>query len=268
MHEYFSALILGIVEGLTEFLPVSSTGHLILVNEWVKLPEPFSNMFNIVIQMGAILAVVIYFWGRLMPIQPKLEKLQRDRIWLLWGKVILAVIPALVLGFLFKDIIEIYLMKPLVVGGALLIYGIVLILIERQTWKPKYEDAVDLPWKIVLTIGFIQCLALVPGTSRSAATIIGALILGSSRKAAAEFSFFLAIPTLTAASLYSLLKYKDPLSGTELMTLGIGFLVSFLVAWGVIALFMNWVSKKDFKIFGWYRIILGAAVLAYFLWIK
>lgn len=268
MHEYLSALILGIVEGLTEFLPVSSTGHLILVNEWVKLPQPFSTMFNIVIQMGAILAVVIYFWQRLMPFQPGLEKQARNRIWLLWGKVAVAVLPAFVLAYLFDEIIEKRLMTGPVVGIALLAYGVVLIFIERRKWTTRYEDAADLPWKTALSIGFFQCLALVPGTSRSAATIIGALILGTSRKAAAEFSFFLAVPTLSAASLYSLLKYETALVAGELITLGIGFVTSFLVAWAVIAFFMDWVSKRDFKPFGWYRIVLGVGVLAYFLFLK
>lgn len=266
MNEYLSALILGIVEGLTEFLPVSSTGHLILVNQWVRLPQPFSNMFNIFIQLGAILAVVIFFWNRLIPFQPGLVKEQRTRIWNLWGRVGVAVLPAYVLAFLFHDYLEQYLMTPLVVAGALLFYGVILILLERRSWNTQFEDPSDMPWKIALFIGLFQVLALVPGTSRSAVTIIGALILGLNRKAAAEFSFFLGVPTLGAASLYSLLKYEGTLGAQEWGLLGVGFLVSFMVAWGVIAFFMNWVSKKDFQVFGWYRVVLGGLLLGLWFW--
>lgn len=262
MDRFLSALVLGAVEGLTEFLPVSSTGHLILVNEWVKLPEPFAAMFNVFIQMGAILAVILHFRARLSPFG--LAKPERDGVLLLWGKVAVATLPAVVLGLLLDDLLEAYLMKPAVVAAALVVYGVALVALDRGAWKARYEDAAEMPWRTAFLVGLVQCLALVPGTSRSAATILGALMLGATRKAAAEFSFFLAVPTLCGASLYSLLKYREPLGAAEWTALGIGFATAFAVAWFVVAFFMDWVSKRDFRIFGWYRIALGAGVLAYF----
>lgn len=260
MSDIITAVILGIIEGITEFLPVSSTGHLILANEFFTFRDPvFTAMFDIVIQSGAILSVILYFRRRLMPVGE-----HRARVFSLWKAAIVGVIPALVLGALFGSFIKERLFDPFVVAGSLFAGGIVILLIERRTPDDRIAVAEDIPLKIALLIGLIQCLALVPGVSRSAATIIGAMLLGASRLAAAEFSFFLAIPTLLAATAYSLLKHSALVSGDQAVALAVGFIVSFLTAYAVIALFMRWISTRTFAPFGWYRIALAIAVVAYF----
>lgn len=258
--DIIKAIVLGIVEGVTEFLPISSTGHLIIVNQWLSFREPFTLVFDVVIQLGAILAVVIYFWDRLWPFGRDAEK--NKRTWSVWFKTIVAVVPSLVAGALLKDAIEAKLFNPLSVALALIVGGIALIAIERLMRRPKNASLVELSYPTALAIGVFQCLALVPGTSRSAATIIGAMLLGLSRVAAAEFSFFLAIPTIAAASAYSLLKHGASFTSSEITVLAVGFIVSFVVAFGVIKFLMKYIQSHTFTAFGWYRIALGALVLA------
>lgn len=205
MNDFLSALILGIVEGITEFLPISSTGHLIIVNQFVGFTEQFANMFNVVIQLGAILSVVVYFRKRLIP-SGRIRSAENQRIFALWKKTIAGVIPALAIGFLLGDYIEERLFNTTVVALALIVGGIILLYIENRRPLNRITSVEHLTYKTAVLIGFIQCLAMIPGTSRSAATIIGAMLLGASRVVAAEFSFFLAIPTMAAASGYTLLK--------------------------------------------------------------
>jgi len=263
LNDFLSALILGIVEGITEFLPISSTGHLIIVNQFVGFSEQFANMFNVVIQLGAILSVVVYFRKRLIPSRHN-SITANHKIFDLWKKTLIAVIPALAIGALAGDYIEERLFNTTVVALALIIGGIILLYIENRKPLNRINSVENLTYKTALFIGFIQCLAMIPGTSRSASTIIGAMLLGASRVVAAEFSFFLAIPTMMAASGYTLLKSGTLLTTHEFLVVGCGFVVSFIVAWVVIAGLMNYISKRDFKPFGYYRIVLGIIVLAYF----
>ena len=286
--DLIKVLILSIVEGVTEFLPVSSTGHLILVNQFVKLtPEGFSNAFNVIIQLGAILSVVVIYFHKLNPwskekisLPKKYDKLngQSKAYFILthpdgqtirlWTKVIVGVLPAMVLGLLFDDLIDKYLFNPITVAAMLVVWGIIIILIERKNRGKEafaYERLEDVPYKIVLAIGFFQCLAMIPGTSRSAATIIGALLLGLSRPAAAEFSFFLAIPTMLGATALKLVKNLAGFTGYEWFLIVLGMVLSFIVAYAVIKKFLAYVKNNDFIPFGIYRIILGVLVLGYFL---
>ena len=265
MSDIIKAIILGIVEGLTEFLPVSSTGHLILVNQFIAFDEQFTKMFDIVIQLGAILSVVVYFRARLFTFVKENGSYFHSQTADLWKKAIIGVLPALVIGAMFGKRIQDSLFHPAVVALALVIGGIALILLESRTHREKISSIPMLDYKTVILIGLIQCLALIPGTSRSAATIIGAMLLGCSRLVAAEFSFFLAIPTLFAASVYSLLKIEFTMTSEEIVVLAVGFAVSFIVALLVIAGFMKFISRRDFKPFGYYRIILGGLILAFFL---
>lgn len=264
MTEIIKAVILGIVEGLTEFLPVSSTGHLILVNEFVDFTGSFAKMFDIIIQLGAILSVVVYFWHKLFPFGSGKTLKERAETWDIWKKTIVGVLPAILIGAALGKQIEEKLFNPVTVALALLIGGIILILIERGKTQGKITSIAQLSYKTAFFIGLIQCLAMIPGTSRSAATIIGAMLLGASRVVAAEYSFFLAIPTLFAASAYSLVKTGFNLNAGQIQLLAIGFIVSFLVAWLVIAGFMRFISKRDFKAFGYYRIVLGVLIILYF----
>ncbi len=256
------AVLLGIVEGITEFLPISSTGHMILADEFIKLSsdKSFTTAFEIIIQLGAILSVVVIYFNKLWPFSGNSE--EKKAKWLLWAKVIVAVLPAVILGFGFHKVIEEKLFNPLTVASALIFYGIVIIIMETFRKKsPAITDVADVTFKIALLIGLFQCLAMMPGTSRSAATIIGALLLGLSRPAAAEFSFFLAIPTMAGASLLKIVKNGLSFNAGQWGIIAIGFVVSFLVAWLVIKLFINYIQKHDFKVFGYYRIILGIIVL-------
>jgi undecaprenyl-diphosphatase len=262
--EFLKVIVLAIVEGVTEFLPISSTGHLILFEEFIrfKQSEGFAAAFMVVVQLPAILAVVVYFWSRLWPFGKPRE--ERDRVLVLWTKIVVAFLPAAVFGFLLDDFIEAKLFNPIVVAIALLVGGVVLILLERRERQPRFEHAGQAGYGRALAVGFFQCLAMIPGTSRSAATIIGGMALGASRAAAAEFSFFLAIPTMLGATTLKLVKGGADFTGMEWALLAVGSVVSFVVAYAVVAFLMNYIRRHDFKAFGYYRIALALAVLAYF----
>jgi len=255
IFDILKAVILGIVEGLTEFLPVSSTGHLILVNQYISFGKEFTLLFDIFIQLGAILAVVVFFWKRLW---------QKN----IWVKAIIGVIPALILGFFFAGFIEEKLFNSWTVATTLLLGGLIILYIENKNREPKINSIKEMGIKMVLAIGLIQSLAMIPGVSRSGATIIGALALGASRIVATEFSFFLAIPTMLAASGYSLIKYRSFLHSDQIFILIVGFIISFLVALAVIKFFLNYIRSNNFKPFGWYRIVLSVIIIAYFLFGK
>ena len=257
------AIILGVVEGFTEFLPISSTGHLILVNQFVTFDKKFTTLFDIVIQLGAILAVVVYFWERLWPFTKDKDK--NKEVLSIWYKAIIGVLPAIVFGALFASKIEEKFFNPWTVAIALLVGGLIILFIESKNRPGKITSIKNLSYKTAFYIGLVQCLSLIPGTSRSAATIIGAMIFGASRVVATEFSFFLAIPTMVAASAYSLLKYRGMLGTYQSFVLLVGFVVSFIVALIVIKFLINYVQKNNFKIFGYYRIILGIIIILYFL---
>jgi undecaprenyl-diphosphatase len=267
MDIYLSSAILGVVEGITEFLPISSTGHLIIVNEFVKFKNAgFERMFDIVIQLGAILAALLYFRDKLMPFKALKDVETRHNMLDIWFKCGVAIVPALILGKLFGNLIEEHMMNLYVVSTALVFGGIIIVAVESSQRKAEIESVGAMSYKMAIAIGLFQCLAMFfPGTSRSAATIIGAMMLGASRIAAAEFSFFLAIPTMMAASGYSLLKHGSKVSGEEWVALGVGFLTSFLVAWAVIAFLMKYIQTRDFKAFGYYRMALGIGIVAFFL---
>ncbi len=272
MWEMLKVLFLGIVEGITEWLPVSSTGHLILVEEFVKLnaSDAFKEMFNVVIQLGAILAVVVMFFGKLNPVAPKKTKEERKATWQLWLKVIVACLPAAVLGLLFDDWMDEHLHNYIVVSAMLILYGVLFIVIEKWNKKrtPVVTDLPELTYKAALIIGAFQVLSLIPGTSRSGATIIGALLIGVSRYVAAEFTFFLAIPVMVGASGLKVLKFLmdgNSFTGTEIAMLLVGCVSAFVVSMLAIKFLMEFVKKHDFKVFGWYRIALGVLVLGYFL---
>jgi len=266
MDMYLASAILGVVEGITEFLPISSTGHLILVNQFIGFEsQSFEKMFDVVIQLGAILAVVVHFRKRLMPLEALRSVEARHEMLDVWFKSAIGVVPALVVGLIYMKLhLEDKLFNPFVVSTALVFGGIAIVAVESWGRKPSFDSIGQMSYKMVIAIGLVQCLAMIPGTSRSAATIIGAMILGASRPAAAEFSFFLAIPTMCAATGASLLKHFSALSQAEWIAVGIGFSVSFFVAWGVIALFMKYIQTRDFKPFGYYRMILGIAIVAFF----
>ncbi len=279
MLEIFKTIILGIVEGITEWLPISSTGHLILVGEFVKLDksDDFKDMFDVVIQLGAIMAVVVIFWSKLWPFgrknnpQPFRKEgwgsyVKKD-IFVMWFKVLVACIPAIIVGLTLDDWIDEHLYNPWTVGIALIVFGIAFIIVEN--WNkgktPKVTSIDQLTYKAAFIIGCFQLLAaLFPGTSRSGATIIGALIIGISRVVAAEFTFYLAIPVMFGASLLKLVKYDGGFSSGEIAVLATGMIVAFLVSLFVIKFLMDYIKKHDFKVFGWYRIVLGALVLLYF----
>ena len=270
--EILKAILFGIVEGITEWLPVSSTGHIILLDEFVKLnvSEAFMEMFEVVIQLGAILAVILLFFHKLNPFSPKKDDAQKKDTWQLWFKVVVAVIPSAVIGLLLDDWMDANLYNYIVVAIALIVYGIAFLFVEKLNEKRtlKVENVYQIDYKTAIMIGAFQCLSLIPGTSRSGSTILGAILLGVSRSAGAEFSFFLAIPTMLGASALKLLKFM--LSGasatsTEIAVLIVGCVVSFLVSLAVIKGLMEYVRKRSFSVFGIYRIVLGIAVLAYFL---
>ena len=272
MIEILKAVLFGIVEGITEWLPVSSTGHIILLDEFIQLnaTEEFKSMFDVVIQLGAILAVIVLFFNKLNPFALKKTAGEKKQTWTLWFKVIAAIIPSGVVGVLFDDWMDEHLHNGIVVAIALIVYGIAFILVERRNNGKHLRltaDVHDISWKKAIGIGIFQCLSLVPGTSRSGSTILGAIMLGVGRGAGAEFSFFMAIPTMVGASGIKLLKFV--LSGvgitsTEIAVLLVGCVVSFIVSLLVIKGLMEYVRKHSFSAFGVYRIILGAIVLAYF----
>ena len=269
--------ILGIVEGITEWLPISSTGHMLLVDEFIKMnvSSDFKEMFFVVIQLGAILAVVVMFWNKMWPfkrkdtedgINKKGSILKKD-IWSLWFKVVVACIPGAVVTIAFDDFIEAHLHTPTVIAITLIFYGIAFIIVERwnKTRTPKINTLSDITYKTAFIIGLFQVLSIIPGTSRSGSTIIGSLLIGVSRVAAAEFTFFLAVPVMFGLSFIKLLKFGLLFTVSELSILLVGMAVAFFVSLLVIKFLMGYIKKHDFQIFGWYRIILGAVVLVYFL---
>ena len=272
MIEILKAVLFGIVEGITEWLPVSSTGHLILLNEFVKLnvSEAFESMFDVVIQLGAILAVIVLFFHKLNPFAPSKTGDEKKQTWDLWFHVIAAIIPSGVIGILLDDWMDEHLHNAVVVSIALIVYGIAFILMERgKTGKHlrRIDDVHAIDYKTALLIGCAQCLSLVPGTSRSGSTILGAILVGVSRGAGAEFSFFMAIPTMLGASAIKLLKFVlsgATATGTEIGVLIVGCIVSFIVSLLVIRGLMEYVRNHTFKVFGIYRIILGVVILAYY----
>ncbi|MFD0898367.1 undecaprenyl-diphosphate phosphatase [Loigolactobacillus binensis] len=271
MLDVFKAVILGIVEGITEFLPISSTGHIVLVNEFIQLQESkaFVDMFNVVIQLGAIMAVVVLYFHKLNPLSGRKTTQERSQTWTLWWKVLLAVVPSVIVGLPLNDWMDAHLMNWAVVSATLIIYGILFIVIENHNHgiTPKFTDLNTLPYKTALFIGVFQLLSLIPGTSRSGATILGAIIIGTSRYVATEFSFFMAIPTMLGASVLKILKFYmhgNSLVGLQSVVLLVGVVVSFVVAYLSIRFLLNYIRKNDFKAFGWYRIILGILVIGYF----
>ena len=270
--EILKAILFGIVEGITEWLPVSSTGHMILLDEFVHLnvSEAFYEMFQVVIQLGAILAVILLFFHKLNPFSPKKTQEQKNNTWQLWFKVVVAVLPSAVIGVLLDDWMDALLYNYVVVAITLIVYGVAFIFMERQNEARsiKIKNVYDIDYRTALLIGCFQCLSLIPGTSRSGSTILGAIILGVGRSAGAEFSFFLAIPTMLGASALKLLKFilsGVSAGGLEIAVLLVGCAVSFIVSVVVIKGLMEYVRKRSFAAFGAYRIVLGAVVLMYFL---
>ena len=270
--EILKAILFGIVEGITEWLPISSTGHMILLDKLVKLDvsQAFYEMFQVVIQLGAILAVIVLFFHKLNPFSPRKNHRQKHNTWVLWFKVIVAVLPSAVIGLLLDDWMDAHLYNYIVVSIALIVYGVAFIWMEKRNqqreFKIKTVEGID--YKTAMLIGCFQCLALIPGTSRSGSTILGAIMLGVSRPAGAEFSFFLAIPTMLGASALKLVKFLLKgvgATGMEIAVLLVGTVVSFFVSYIVIKGLMEYVRKHSFSAFGVYRIILGAVVLFYFL---
>ena len=272
--EILKVILFGIVEGITEWLPVSSTGHMILLDEFVKLnvSEEFWNVFLVVIQLGAILAVIILFWKKIWPFQFKDKQkpvIEKD-IFLMWVKILIACVPAAVIGILFDDILDKYLYRYEVVSVALIVFGIAFIIIETKNKgkEAKINSLAEITYTTAALIGMFQLIAAIfPGTSRSGATIVGALLIGVSRTVAAEFTFFLAIPVMAGASLLKMLKYGFSYTTTEWMILLLGMVTAFIVSMVVIKFLMGYIKKHDFKVFGWYRIVLGIAVLGYFAFI-
>lgn len=267
--EIFKAIILGIIEGITEWLPVSSTGHMILVDEFLQLgmSPAFKEMFFVVIQLGAIMAVVILYWKKIFPFKFDRKPFVQKDIIIMWIKIVIACIPAAVIGLLWDDQINALFYNFQTVATMLIIFGILFIVVENQNKgiRPKVTNMNQLTYKMAIIIGLFQLIAAVfPGTSRSGATIVGALLIGVSREIAAEFTFFLAIPVMFGASLLKLVKFGFAFTSFELIVLGVGTVVSFVVSVWAIKFLMGYIKKHDFKIFGWYRIILGIILLAYF----
>lgn len=272
--ELLKSFFLGVVEGITEWLPISSTGHLILVDEFIKLDvsTEFMDMYRYVIQLGAILAVLVLFFHKLNPFSPRKSSHQKRQTWTLWGLVVLACIPSAAIGLPLNDWMDEHLMTPWVVAAALIVYGVGFLIIEDRRRTPTIRRTSDLTWQIALCIGLFQALSIIPGTSRSGATILGAIILGCARPVAAEFSFFLAIPTMVGVSALKLGKFfaekiaagEALFTGPEAAILAVGFIVSFVVSLLCIRFLMDFVKKHDFKPFGWYRIVLGILVLLFF----
>lgn len=266
-------IILGIVEGITEWLPISSTGHLILADEFIQLnmSDAFMEMFNVVIQLGAIMAVVILYFHKLNPFSPKKSRREKGETMVLWSKVLLAVFPAAVIGIPLNDWLDEHFYNPPVVAATLIIYGVLFIIIENRNKRRRrrtMNDLERLSYPMAVGIGVFQVLSLIPGTSRSGATILGGILLGCSRTVAAEFSFFLGIPVMFGASLLKIIKFGFNFTGVEAVVLITGMLVSFLVSIAAIKFLLGYIKNNDFKAFGVYRIVLGILVIAYFALIK
>ena len=275
MIELLKAILFGIVEGVTEWLPISSTGHLILLNEFITLnvSDEFQSMFDVVIQLGAILAVIVLFFYKLNPFASQKSPEAKKHTWQLWFKVLVAILPSGIVGILLDDWMDAHLHNGIVVAIALIVYGVAFILVERMNAgrKPRIRDVHQIDYRTAFQIGLFQCLSLIPGTSRSGSTILGAILLGVGRGAGAEFSFFMAIPTMLGASAIKMLKFLTSgvnATGTEIGVLIVGCVVSFLVSMVVIKGLMEYVRKHSFSVFGLYRIILGTVVLIYFLFIR
>lgn len=270
--ELLKSVLLGIVEGITEWLPISSTGHMLLVDEFVQLNESadFKEMFFVVIQLGAIIAVVVTFWNKMWPFCKKTEEhpsVFREDVWSVWFKVVVACIPGAIVTLLFDDFIEEHLHTPVVIAAMLILYGIAFIAVEEWNKRrtPKVDGLSSLTYKTALFIGLFQVLSIIPGTSRSGATIVGALLLGVSRTTAAEFTFFLAVPVMFGLSFIKLVKFGLAFTAPQLAVLLVGCAVAFAVSMVVIRFLMSYIKKRDFKAFGIYRIVLGAVLLVYFL---
>lgn len=267
--ELIKALFYGLVEGITEWLPVSSTGHMILFEEFVKFKqsEEFMAMFRVVIQLGAILAVVILFWNKIWPFcaDKKQNYIKKDS-WNLWFRILVATLPALVLGLLLDDWLDAHFYNFFTVAAMLIVYGVLFILVEnnRKNKQTRINSLLELTYRDAFIIGLWQVLAMIPGTSRSGATIVGGLLLGASRAVAAEFTFFLAIPVMAGASLLKVLKFGLSFTGEEIAVLVVGMVVAFVVSLAAIRFLMGYVKRHDFKVFGWYRIVLGIVLLAYY----
>lgn len=268
--EILKVIFLGIVEGITEWLPISSTGHMLLVDEFITLnavDDEFKEMFFILIQLGAIFAVILLFWKKMWPFQfkDKSKPVILKDTFSVWFKVVVACIPGAIVTILFDDYVEAHFQTPAVIAAALVIYGIAFIVIEKwnKTKTPKVATLDDITYKTALLIGLFQVLSIVPGTSRSGATIIGALLIGVSRVAAAEFTFFLAVPVMLGMSALKLLKFGFDFTGTEIAVLVLGMATAFVVSVLVIKFLMSYIKKKDFTVFGWYRIVLGAVIIVY-----
>lgn len=279
MLEWLKVVLLGIVEGITEWLPISSTGHLILVDEFVNLnqSDAFMEMFNVVIQLGAIMAVVVLYWNKLWPFHTKknAEKTEKPNILtnycymdkiILWLKIVVACLPAMIVGLPFDDWMKEHLHKPVVVAAALILYGVIFILIENYNKRrtARITEIDKLSFKDAFLIGVFQVLSLVPGTSRSGSTIIGGILIGAKREVAAEFTFFLAIPVMFGASALKILKFGLSFTSLEAAVLILGMVTAFAVSVVTIKFLMGYIKKHDFKAFGWYRIVLGVLVLLYF----
>ena len=271
LMELLKAALFGIVEGITEWLPISSTGHMILLNEIVRMNvgEDFWGMFLVVIQLGAILAVVLLFWNKIFPFDfsKKGKEIVRRDIFSMWFKIVAACIPAAVVGIFFDDLLERYLYNPLTVAVMLILFGVGFLLIEGRNRgkKPRIDSLDAIGYREALLIGLFQLIAAVfPGTSRSGATILGGLMIGVSRTVAAAFTFFLAIPVMRGASLLKLVKFGFSFTGMEAAILAVGMIVAFAVSMAVIRFLMGYIRRHDFRVFGWYRIALGALVLAWF----
>ena len=267
--EIFKAIILGIIEGITEWLPVSSTGHMILVDEFLQLgmSPAFKEMFFVVIQLGAIMAVVILYWKKIFPFNFNKKPFVETDIIIMWVKIVIACVPAAVVGLLWDDQINALFYNFQTVATMLIIFGILFIVVENHNKgkRPLVTNMNQLTYKMAVIIGLFQLIAAVfPGTSRSGATILGALLIGVSREVEAEFTFFLAIPVMFGASLLKLVKFGFAFTSFELIVLGVGTVVSFVVSVWAIKFLMGYIKKHDFKVFGWYRIILGIILLAYF----
>lgn len=269
MIEILKVILLGIVEGITEWLPVSSTGHMILVDEFLQLnvSKDFMEMFLVVIQLGAILAVVYLYWDRLFPFKFK-GGFQVDRsVITVWFKIIVASIPAIMIGLPFDDFIEATFFNPWVVAAMLILYGVIFIVVERRNGhrQPTTTSLADLSYKTAFIIGWFQVLAMIPGTSRSGATIIGGMLIGTSRTVAADFTFFMAIPVMFGASLLKLIGFGFAFTAMELTLLVVGMVVAFITSILAIKFLLGYIKKHDFTVFGWYRIVLGVIVLGYFI---
>ena len=269
--EILKVVVLGIVEGVTEWLPISSTGHMLLVDEFIHMnvSDSFKDMFFVVIQLGAILAVVMLFWDKMWPFQTKdkSKPVIRKNVFSMWFKVVVACIPGAIVTLLFDDYIEAHLHTPTVIALALVIYGVAFIVVENwnKTRTPKVLALEDISYKTALIIGLFQVLSIIPGTSRSGSTIIGALTIGVSRVAAAEFTFFLAVPVMIGLSFVKILKFGFDFTSVELMTLAIGCVVAFLVSVLVINFLMTFIQQRHLKTFVWYRLPLGVILLLYFM---